>query len=53
VEVNCETDFTGKSADFTEFVKNVAMHIAASNPIAVNRATGSLLKSLKRKRIST
>jgi elongation factor Ts len=37
VEVNCETDFSGKSADFTEFVKNVAMHIAASNPIAVNR----------------
>ena len=37
VEVNCETDFSGKSADFTEFVKNVAMHIAASNPIAVSR----------------
>lgn len=37
VEVNCETDFSGKSSDFTEFVKNVAMHIAASNPIAVNR----------------
>jgi elongation factor Ts len=37
VEVNCETDFSGKSSDFTEFVKNVAMHIAASNPISVNR----------------
>jgi elongation factor Ts len=37
LEVNCETDFTGKSSDFTEFVKNVAMHIAASNPMAVNR----------------
>jgi elongation factor Ts len=37
VEINCETDFTGKNDDFTEFVKNVAMHIAASNPIAVNR----------------
>lgn len=37
VEVNCETDFTGKNDDFTEFVKNIAMHIAASNPMAVNR----------------
>lgn len=37
VEINCETDFTGKTDDFTEFVKNVAMHIAASNPIAVDR----------------
>lgn len=37
VEVNCETDFTGKTDDFTEFVKNVAMHIAASNPISVDR----------------
>ncbi len=37
VEVNCETDFSGKSDDFTEFVKNVAMHIAASNPIAISR----------------
>ena len=36
VEINCETDFTGKNDDFTEFVKNIAMHIAASNPIAVD-----------------
>ena len=37
VEVNCETDFTGKNDDFTEFARNVAMHIAASNPISVDR----------------
>ncbi len=37
VEVNCETDFTGKTADLTEFVKNVAMHIAATNPLAIDR----------------
>jgi len=37
VEVNCETDFAGKSEDFVEFVKNVAMQIAASNPLAVQR----------------
>lgn len=37
VEINCETDFTGKNDDFTEFAKNVAMHIAASNPISIDR----------------
>jgi elongation factor Ts len=37
VEVNCETDFSANSKEFTEFVKNLAMHIAATNPIAVDR----------------
>jgi elongation factor Ts len=37
VEANCETDFTGKTADFTEFVKNLAMQVAASNPLAIDR----------------
>ncbi|MFP4037808.1 MAG: translation elongation factor Ts [Desulfobacteraceae bacterium] len=37
VEINCETDFSGKTPDFTEFARNVAMHIAAANPIAVDR----------------
>ena len=37
VEVNCETDFTAKTGDFTEFVKNLAMQIAATNPISVDR----------------
>jgi len=32
----CFWVFTGKNDDFTEFVKNVAMHIAASSPIAVD-----------------
>jgi elongation factor Ts len=35
VEVNCETDFVAKNAAFQECAKNIAMHIAASNPIAV------------------
>jgi len=35
VEVNCETDFVAKSEDFQEFAKNVAMHIAATNPIGI------------------
>jgi len=37
VEVNCETDFTGKTDDFTSFVKDIAIQIAASNPIAIDR----------------
>lgn len=37
VEINCETDFVARTDDFTLFAKDIAMHIAASNPIAVNR----------------
>ncbi|MDH3258866.1 MAG: translation elongation factor Ts, partial [Deltaproteobacteria bacterium] len=32
VEVNCETDFVAKTDVFQEFVKNICMQIAASNP---------------------
>ena len=32
VEVNCETDFVAKSEDFINFVKDVAMHVAAADP---------------------
>lgn len=32
VEVNCETDFVAKNEIFTDLVKDVAMHIAASGP---------------------
>jgi elongation factor Ts len=35
VEVNCETDFVAKSETFQEFVKNLAMHVAASSPIGI------------------
>ncbi len=37
LEVNCETDFTGKTDDFSDFVKDVAIQIAATNPISVSR----------------
>jgi len=37
VEVNCETDFVARSDEFTELIHNLAMHIAASNPIAIRR----------------
>ena len=32
VEVNCETDFVARTDEFRQFVKNIAMQIAASNP---------------------
>jgi elongation factor Ts len=35
LEVNCETDFVAKNEDFTEFAKNIAMHIAATNPLGI------------------
>ncbi len=35
VEVNCETDFVAKNEDFQDFAKNIAMHIAASNPLGI------------------
>lgn len=36
LEVNCETDFVAKNDDFKEFAKNIAMHIAAVNPLGIN-----------------
>eukprot|EP00362_Geleiidae_sp_MMETSP1317_P000799 CAMPEP_0201285112 /NCGR_PEP_ID=MMETSP1317-20130820/94960_1 /ASSEMBLY_ACC=CAM_ASM_000770 /TAXON_ID=187299 /ORGANISM="Undescribed Undescribed, Strain Undescribed" /LENGTH=134 /DNA_ID=CAMNT_0047608239 /DNA_START=147 /DNA_END=548 /DNA_ORIENTATION=+ len=37
IEVGCETDFVAKTDDFVAFSKDIAMHIAASNPVAVSR----------------
>lgn len=36
VEINCETDFVAKNDDFKEFTKNMAMHIAATNPVGIS-----------------
>ncbi|HSX47358.1 MAG TPA: translation elongation factor Ts [Patescibacteria group bacterium] len=36
IEVNCETDFVARNDIFKELVKDIAMHIAASNPIYVS-----------------
>jgi elongation factor Ts len=35
VEINCETDFVAKTEDFQAMAKDIAMHIAASNPLYV------------------
>lgn len=37
VEVACETDFVARSEEFTQLVHDLAMHIAASNPLYVKR----------------
>jgi elongation factor Ts len=37
VEVNCETDFVAKTDAFQQLVRDVAMHIAAANPVAIRR----------------
>ena len=37
VEINCETDFVGKSPGFQELARDIAMHIAAAAPRYVRR----------------
>jgi len=37
VEINCETDFVAKTDDFKSLAKDIAMQIAASNPLYVRR----------------
>ena len=37
VEINCETDFVAKTDQFIAFAKDIAMHIAASDPICIRR----------------
>ena len=37
VEVGCETDFVAKTDDFQAFAKDIAMHVAAVNPVSVTR----------------
>lgn len=35
VEINCETDFVANTDNFIDFCKNIAMHIAAASPVAL------------------
>ncbi|VAW38420.1 Translation elongation factor Ts [hydrothermal vent metagenome] len=37
VEIGCETDFVAKTDDFINFAKDIAMHIAAVQPLALTR----------------
>lgn len=37
IEINCETDFVARTDDFQAFVKDIAMHIAATRPKFISR----------------
>ena len=37
VEINCETDFVARTDAFQDFSRDIAMHIAATSPIGINR----------------
>jgi len=39
VEINCETDFVAKTAEFQALVKDIAMHVAAASPAAAQYVT--------------
>lgn len=38
VEINCESDFVARGEEFQQLLKDVAMHIAAANPLYTNRS---------------
>ena len=37
LELNCESDFVAQNDDFKELSKNMVMHVAALNPLCINR----------------
>ena len=49
VEVNCETDFVARNEVFQSLVKDIAMHIAAANPLSVDE-TGISADVLEREK---
>ncbi|MGH7460257.1 MAG: translation elongation factor Ts [Longimicrobiales bacterium] len=38
IELNCETDFVARNDEFQRLARDIAMHIAASNPLALTSA---------------
>jgi elongation factor Ts len=51
VEINCETDFVARTAEFQALLKDIAMQIAAANPRCVRREDVSAEESEKEKAI--
>jgi len=37
VEVNCETDFVARNDEFREFVRNICLQVAATNPLYLKK----------------
>ena len=53
IEVNCETDFVAKTDGFIELAHNLAMQIAATNPISLDKDSVSTDVIKKEKEIYT
>ena len=53
IEVNCETDFVAKTDGFVELAHNLAMQIAATNPLALDKDSVPEDIILKEKEIFT
>ena len=53
VEVNCQTDFVARNEKFVEFARDLALHIAAAAPIAVNEEDVSPEERAREERIAT
>ena len=51
IEVNCETDFVAKTDDFLKLARNIAMQIAATNPMSLDRDSIDQTKLEKEKEI--
>lgn len=53
VEINCETDFVARGDEFQQLIKDIAMHIAASEPRFVSRTDVSAADLEKEREIAT
>jgi elongation factor Ts len=52
VEVNCQTDFVARNERFVEFARDLALHIAAAAPIAINEQDVPLEERAREERIA-
>jgi elongation factor Ts len=53
VEVNCQTDFVARNEKFVAFARDLALHIAAANPLAVTEADVPAEDREREERIAT
>ncbi|MHB8659007.1 MAG: translation elongation factor Ts [Solirubrobacteraceae bacterium] len=53
VEVNCQTDFVARNEKFVEFARDLALHIAAADPVAVTEEEVSREDREREERIAT
>jgi elongation factor Ts len=53
VEVDCQTDFVARNEKFVEFARDLALHIAAAAPLAVDEDTVPVEDRAREERIAT